>query len=164
MQIGRVPRPSASGARPAARRFFAQENLVPVHAEVGDDAHLARGRQEFAGQVTAMVLGLPAGMPMSSITVCQSPARILHLQIRQDQVLLRSCDAEGRCCHRPNRPSRSGSARRVHPRRAAEVEIEMVQLGDAVIVAPEAVGIGAGRDGAGRQHVVASMNRARAAG
>ena len=62
----------------------------------------------------------------------------------------------GTCCRRPNPPSRSESARRGSSRRRlAEIEIEMMQLGDAGVVAPEAVGIDAVALQQPRQNVAA---------
>ena len=37
---------------------FRQEDLVPVDAEVGDDANFARGGEELAGQIDRDGLGL----------------------------------------------------------------------------------------------------------
>ena len=69
---------------------------------------------------TAMVFGLPAGMPISSIHRLPVAGGVLHLEIRHDQPALSlPATPRGKCCHRANRPSRSAAARRVPIGRAA---------------------------------------------
>ena len=54
------------------RGHFAEEDLIPIDAEIGHDAQLAAGAMETA-RGTAIVLGLPAGMPISRLTVTHWP-------------------------------------------------------------------------------------------
>ena len=66
---------------PSLRKISSQytQRLVTMRT-----LRLAEGKRSS----TAMVLGLPAGIPMSSFTVIQWPRGVLHLQVRHDEPAL----------------------------------------------------------------------------
>ena len=79
-----------------------------------------------------MVLGLPAGMPMSSFTVFQLPIRVLHLKVGHHQAsfaFLRG-GAEGAAVGPidPAVEKQNGPTIRCG---AAEIEFQRVRFGDA---------------------------------
>jgi len=73
MEIGGV-QGQPGHAHIGRRVVIHQVDFVPVNAQVGDNADLARGGKKLAGRSTAIGFGLPEGMPMSSTTVFQLPA------------------------------------------------------------------------------------------
>ena len=72
MQIGYGGRESRQLYRSVSSRRI-DEDLVPVDAHVRYDAYLSTCARNLPVRSAMTVCGLPTGIPMFSITVCQRP-------------------------------------------------------------------------------------------
>ena len=110
-----------------ARVLFAQKNLVPIHAEIGDDAHLARADSHLPAQIHRDGLRLAGGNAHVLDHGLPVARRVLHLQIGEDQAALRFLRGARRKVlpsAQSTQPFRISTAWFV-ARRAAEIEIEV---------------------------------------
>ena len=141
VQIGRIGIESRQ-AHLGRARIFAQEDFIPVDAEVCHDAHLARCGEKLAGQIHDDRFGFPRG-DAHVLNHCPPLAGgILDLKIRQHKPALffLRCGKEGAPIG-PIDPAIQDQRRPVIARRRAEIEIETMHLRHSREIALESFGI-----------------------
>ena len=108
------------------RVVFHQVDFVPIDAQVSDDADLARGGEELAGQVDRHGLRfagwhahvLDHGLPIAG--------GILHLEVREDQIAVRLRGGKEGAAIGPIHPAVENERGAIGAGGVAEIEIQMM--------------------------------------
>ncbi len=161
MQIGCFER-RCGGNHPCVAGVLTQEDFIPIHTQIRNDAHFAAGRKE----VDRYRDGFRFSCRHAHIRIHRFPitARILHLQIGHHEAGRRflRCSSEGAAI-RPIDPSVEQQDGFAGGRRVPEIQVECVQVRYAGLRTLEVVWIMLVFREKQRQNIRAVSRRARPA-